>query len=126
MGFGNDGDEFFDEKSRVINRFVRIFTEFRNGCLVEIVVADIIEERAGMAVGRADHDAGNGNAGFLAGLRASVGCDVERDAHKVAKDHGDSFIALTKYESFGFKGIVDAGGKPFVEVTGHAHSSRWS
>ena len=105
-----------------MNRFVGIFSKFRHGRFMKIMIAHIIEERAGVAMGSANHDVGNGNAGFLAGLRAGIGCDVERDADEIAKNHRDFLIALAENERFGFERIVNAGRKAFIEIACDAHA----
>ena len=124
MSLLDDGYQFLCEKGWVMNWFVGVFSKFGDGGLVEIIIANIIEERASVAVRGANHDVGNGDASFLTGLGASIGGDVERNADEIAEDHGNFLVTLAEENRFCFERIVCAGGETFVKIAGHAHTGR--
>src|SRR4051794_35029127 len=94
LGLGNDLDETLGQEFGIVDLLSWVGAVLGDGRFVEIVTANIIEQRPGVAMSRRNHDMGNREARESAGLGAGIGRDVERKADQIAEDKGNLFSGL--------------------------------
>ncbi|MDB6056631.1 MAG: hypothetical protein JWO95_475, partial [Verrucomicrobiales bacterium] len=104
----------------VFDGLMFVFAVFSDGFVVQEGVADVVEERAGVAVRGEDADVLSGDVAQLSGAVAGDGGNGKGDLDEVAEDEGDCFSALLQDDGFGFERVVDAGAEAFVKIAGHA------
>src|SRR5580700_2660197 len=119
MGLFYNFNYFFGEKRGVVNGFMRVFAGLGDEHIVKKIAANVIEERPGVTVRRANNYMGDGNAGFFAGGSAGVRGNIKGEADEIAKHERDFVTALLQDDRLGFERIVNAGGIAFLVITGH-------
>ena len=82
------------------------------------------DQRAGVAVGGADHDVGGGDAGGAVRSLARFLDDGRRDADEVAGYERDALLARRDHDRLGMQIVVDAGGEAGRVVACHGRARR--
>jgi hypothetical protein len=120
VGLLESFNDLFSAEGRVFDGLMFVFAVFGDGGVVEERAADVIKERAGVAVRGENGDVLFWDVADLSGAVACGGRDRSGDLDEVAEDERHFFGALFENDGFGFDGVVNAGAEPFIEIAGHA------